>query len=201
MNRQKGGTPVLWSPEIESASEPLAGGYFPVATSKKARAKAVSKRPKMTVKKKAVAKARPNAPGSSALKDRLMPETLRLKSFTPSLTVNDLARSLAFYEGGLGFIVGERWKDGEVLLGVMLKAGACELGLSQDDWKMGKDRRKGEGFRIWCDTAQDLDAIAARLKAAGFPLKEEPADHPAWGVRSFAVDDPDGFHITIARDI
>ena len=61
--------------------------------------------------------------------------------------------------------------------------------------------RKGEGFRIWCDTAQDLDAIAARLRSAGFSLTEEPADHPAWGVRSFSVDDPDGFHITIARDI
>ena len=166
-----------------------------MATSKKARAKAVSKRPK----KKTAVKAK--APRPSALKDRRTPETLRLKSFTPSLTVNDLGKSLGFYEGALGFIVGERWTDGDVLRGVMLKAGACELGLSQDDWKLGKDRKKGEGFRIWCDTAQDLDAIAARLRAAGFSLTEEPADHSAWGVRSFSVDDPDGFHITIARDL
>ena len=179
-----------------------------MATRKKARAKAASKRPKKKTAVKAKAKApakkaasKALAPRPSALKDRRTPETLRLKSFTPSLTVNDLARSIAFYEGALGFIVGERWADGDVLRGVMLKAGGCELGLSQDDWKLGKDRKKGEGFRIWCDTSQDLDAIAARVKAAGFSLAEEPADHTAWGERSFSLDDPDGFHITIARDL
>lgn len=177
-----------------------------MATSKKARAKAESKRPKKktAVNAKAPAKkaaSAAEAPRPSALKDRRTPEILRLKSFTPSLTVNDLGKSLAFYEGALGFIVGERWTEGDVLRGVMLKAGACELGLSQDDWKLGKDRKKGEGFRIWFDTAHDLDAIAARLRAAGFSLTEEPADHAAWGVRSFSVDDPNGFHITIARDL
>jgi catechol 2,3-dioxygenase-like lactoylglutathione lyase family enzyme len=173
---------------------------------KKVRAKAVSKKPKKkaamktkaTVKKGAPAA---TAPRSSARKARKTPETLRISSFTPSLTVNDLSRSLAFYTEALGFIVGERWSDGDVLRGVMLKAGACEFGLSQDDWKLGRDRKKGSGFRIWCDTSQDIDAIAARLKAAGCPLTEEPEDHPAWGVRSFSVDDPDGFHLTIARKL
>ena len=51
--------------------------------------------------------------------------------------------------------------DGGVLRGVMLKAGACDLGLSQDDWAKGRDRKKGEGMRIWCQTAQDIDALAA----------------------------------------
>ena len=88
-------------------------------------------------------------------KARREPETLRLKSFTPSLTVSDLRKSLAFYTQTLGFFVGESWTEGDLLRGVMLKAGACELGLSQDDWKLGRDRKKGEGVRIWCDTAQD----------------------------------------------
>ena len=182
-----------------------------MATAKKARAKAVSKS-----KKKLPAKKRPlskksapakkvapavNAAKAPALKSRRVPETLRLTGFTPSLTVNDLSRSLAFYTDGMGFIVGERWSDGDVLRGVMLKAGTSEFGLSQDDWKQGRDRKKGAGFRIWCDTAQDIDAIAARLKAVGAVLTEEPEDHPAWGVRSFSVDDPDGFHLTIARKL
>lgn len=182
-----------------------------MATAKKARAKATPKRRKNTAVKKAVpakkkAPARKAAPAvkadkAPALKARRLPETLRLTGFTPSLTVNDLSRSLAFYTDGMGFIVGERWSDGDVLRGVMLKAGVCEFGISQDDWKQGRDRRKGAGFRIWCDTAQDIDAIAARLKAAGATLTEEPQDHPAWGVRSFSVDDPDGFHLTIARKL
>lgn len=177
-----------------------------MATAKKARAKAVSKSKKKNVPAKKTAPAKRAAPAAKVAKAhgskaRRMPETLRLTSFTPSLTVNDLARSLAFYTGALGFIVGQQWKDGDVVRGAMLKAGACELGISQDDWKLGRDRKKGAGVRIWCDTAQDIDAIASRLKAAGHPLSEEPEDHPAWGMRSFSVDDPDGFHLTIARKL
>jgi catechol 2,3-dioxygenase-like lactoylglutathione lyase family enzyme len=127
------------------------------------------------------------------------PESLRLRSFEPSFTVNDLSESIRFYTGLLGFIVGERWTDAEgVLRGVMLKAGACELGLAQDDWAKGRDRKKGEAVRIWCQTAQDIDAIAARIKAGGGRLTEEP--HDQWGSRSLSIDDPDGFHLTIYRE-
>lgn len=169
---------------------------------KKAKAtKAAPSRKTAPAKKKAPAAVKASLSAAPVLKTRRVPETLRLTGFTPSLTVNDLSRSLAFYTDGLGFIVGERWSDGDVLRGVMLKAGTCEFGLSQDDWKQGRDRMKGAGFRIWCDTNQDIDAIAARLKATGSTLTEEPEDHPAWGVRSFSVDDPDGFHLTIARKL
>jgi uncharacterized glyoxalase superfamily protein PhnB len=80
----------------------------------------------------------------------------------------------------------------------MLKAGVCEMGLSQDDWAKGRDRQRGAGVRVWCTTAQDIDALAARVKAAGHPVAEEPKVQ-AWGGRGFAVDDPDGFQLTIYR--
>ncbi len=193
-----------------------------MAKAKKARSKTASRtrksapakrktsaKKRVVVKKKAPTKKAPAkkaaAPAAAAparaLKARRLPETLRLTAFTPSLTVNDLAKSLAFYTGALGFFVGEEWKDGEVLRGAMLKAGACQLAISQDDWKLGADRKKGQGIRVWCYTSQDIDAIAARLKAAGHSLTEEPQDHPAYGVRSLSVDDPDGFHLTIARQL
>ena len=81
----------------------------------------------------------------------------------------------------------------------MVKAGVCEIGLSQDDWVKGRDRKKGVGIRLWCETAQDVDALAARIKAAGHALTEEPKDQP-WGGRSFSLDDLDGFHLTIGRE-
>ena len=126
-------------------------------------------------------------------------ETLRLRTVEPIFTVDDLERSVRFYTDMLGFVVDERFTgDNGTLQGVMLKAGVCRLGLSQDDWAKGRDRQKGVAVRIWCVTVQDVDALAAQVKAAGHTLAEDPTDQP-WGGRSFAVDDPDGFHLTIYR--
>jgi predicted enzyme related to lactoylglutathione lyase len=123
-------------------------------------------------------------------------ETLRLRAFEPSLTVKDLEESTRFYTDVLGFIVSDRWTDAGVLKGVMLKAGVCTLGLSQDDGAKGRNRTMGEGVRIWCQTAQDINALAVRIKAAGGTLTEEPTDQSR-GSRRLGVDDPDGYHISI----
>jgi catechol 2,3-dioxygenase-like lactoylglutathione lyase family enzyme len=122
--------------------------------------------------------------------------TLRLRSIEPTLTVNDISRSVRFYTEVLGFIVIEQMSDGAVLQGALLQAGVCRLGLSQDDWAKGRDRRKGEGIRVWCNTAQDIDAVAARIAAAGGRLAADPKNQP-WGARSVSVTDPDGFLLTI----
>src|SRR5262245_37109563 len=138
---------------------------------------------------------------SPAPKDRRRqdPQTLRLRSIEPGFTVNDLQRSLRFYADVLGFVVGERFTDGGVLRGVILKAGACSLGLSQDDWAKGRDRKKGVGMRIWCATVQDIDDLAARIGEAGGQLTEGPKDE-SWGARSLSVADPDGFQISIYQE-
>jgi catechol 2,3-dioxygenase-like lactoylglutathione lyase family enzyme len=128
---------------------------------------------------------------------RQQPESLRLRSVVPTFTVNDLEQSVAWYRDGLGFLVSDRWEEGGRLEGVMLKAGACQIGLSQDDFSKGRDRTKGVGFRIWCDTAQGVDAIAARLRTFGGSIVEGPGDR--WDTYSFTAQDPDGFKITITR--
>lgn len=133
----------------------------------------------------------------SAKKQRQQPESLRLRSMMPSYTVNDIERSVAWYRDGLGFSVAEQWEEGGTLKGVMLKAGACQFGLSQDDFSKGRDRSKGVGFRIWCDTTQDVDAIAQRLKAFGGTIIEGPGNK--WDRYSFTAEDPDGFRITLGR--
>jgi catechol 2,3-dioxygenase-like lactoylglutathione lyase family enzyme len=137
-------------------------------------------------------------PDASSHPKRQQPESLRLRSVMPSFTVNDIERSMAWYRDGLGFFVAERWEDKGTLQGVMLKAGACELGLAQDDFSKGRDRLKGLGFRIWCNTTQDVDAIAARLRAFGGTIVEGPGNQ--WDAYSFTAQDPDGFKITISRE-
>jgi uncharacterized glyoxalase superfamily protein PhnB len=71
--------------------------------------------------------------------------------------------------------------------------------IGQDDWKKGRDRIKGVGVRFYCSTDQDIDRLAARIKAQGGTLAQEPKDQP-WGTRDLSIDDPDGYKITIANE-
>ena len=123
-------------------------------------------------------------------------KTLQGKSVMPSLTVNDLTASEAFFTG-LGFEIEDRWEQDGKLLGLMLKAGDARLGLSQDDGKKGMDRVKGIGVRIYIEADGDINAVAARAKAAGITLSREPHD-TEWGTRAFEAIEPSGFLLTIA---
>ena len=124
---------------------------------------------------------------------------LQLKTLMPSLTVDDLQKSIAFFEG-LGFAVDERWEDGGVLHGVSLRAGETQIGLNQDDWKKGRERQKGVGLRLYMNTTQNIDQVAARAKKAGVALDSEPHD-TEWGSRAFDVTEPSGFTLTISSKL
>jgi uncharacterized glyoxalase superfamily protein PhnB len=161
----------------------------------------------MPAKKKATKTSRakkssPRKPGAAVAKPR--PSTggpLALRSAAPSLTVNDLEKSLAWYRDVLGFGVEETWKDDEgKVMGMSLKAGDVSFMIGQDDWKKGRDRRKGEGFRIFCETKSSVDDLAKRIQSKGGRLDQGPTDQP-WGMRDISLTDPDGFKITIARNL
>ena len=123
-------------------------------------------------------------------------EALQISTVAPSFTVDDLQESIRFYEA-LGFTVSERWEDKGTLQGVMLRAGKTEIGLSQDDWKKGRDRKKGIGVRLSISTTRvDVDEIAKRARNAGITLTLDPHD-TEWKSRAFEVTDPSGFLLTI----
>ena len=123
-------------------------------------------------------------------------KTFKGTSVMPSLTVNNLQQSLDFFTG-LGFELEDRWEQDGKLLGAMLKAGDAHLGLSQDDGKKGLNRVKGIGMRIYIETTDDVNEVAARAVAAGITLAKAPHD-TEWGSRAFEVVDPSGFLLTIA---
>ena len=124
-------------------------------------------------------------------------EAVQISAIVPTITVDDLQKSIAFYEA-FGFTVDERWEDEGMLLGVMLRAGKSQIGLNQDDWKKGRDRKKGIGVRLSLSmsTSQNVDEIARRAKSAGITLKSEPQD-TEWKSRAFEAVDPSGFLLTI----
>jgi lactoylglutathione lyase len=128
---------------------------------------------------------------------RAEPQAFRARACHAAFTVNDLAKSVAFYCQGIGFTVKENWKTDGKVTGVELRAGTVELYLSQDDGAKGWDRKKGVGGSITFVTAQKVDDVAARLKKAGYTLLGEPRDME-WGARALRVADPDGFIIGIS---
>jgi len=150
----------------------------------------------MATRKKAVArrtgsaKKRPRKSGGS--------KGLSLKSVAPSFTVSDLQKSIAWYQDVLGCVVKDRWESDGKLMGVEMGAGAVIFMLAQDDWKKGRDRVKGEGFRLYSETTQDADRLSEQIKARGGTLAQEPRDE-SWGARVFSVEDPDGYKISIFK--
>ena len=124
-------------------------------------------------------------------------EATQISAIVPTLTVDDLQKSITFYEA-LGFAIEERWEEKGTLLGVMLRAGKTQIGLNQDDWKKGRDRTKGIGVRLSLSTTVPghVDEIAKRARNAGITLKSDPHD-TEWKSRAFEVIDPSGFLLTI----
>ena len=116
------------------------------ARKKKAAKKAVKK----TVK--AVKKTAKKA--GKKLRARRQPETLRIRTIQPGFTVNDIARTVKWYTEVLGFVMVEPWMDNGKMMGAQIRAGSASLFLGQDDFAKGRDRSKGIGVRLYCDTAR-----------------------------------------------
>ena len=131
---------------------------------------------------------------------RAQPESFRARALSNSLTVKDLAQSVAWYRDVVGFTVDQQYEREGKLRAVSLKAGSIRILLNQDDGGRGWDRTKGEGFSFQLTTAQSVDEIAQRIKANGGTLATEPADMP-WGVRSFRLVDPDGYRLAISQPL
>jgi lactoylglutathione lyase len=169
-------------------------------TSRKKSAPKKAARSKAPRKKAVARKAPPKKAAKRAFVHRRDPQTLRLRAIAPSITVNDIEKSLTFYRDVLGFVVKDRWERDGKLAGAEFAAGAVTFLLGQDDWKKGRDRAKGEGISLYCQTAQNVDELARRIKVAGGNVVQEPKDQP-WGMRDFAVLDLDGFRITLWSEL
>jgi catechol 2,3-dioxygenase-like lactoylglutathione lyase family enzyme len=123
---------------------------------------------------------------------------LNAESSNAALTVNDLQQSIKFYTEGLGFEIVHRHEHEGKLRYVRMQGGQVTIGIGQDDFAKGRDRKKGVGMRFWFTTHQDLDALAAQIKAAGFAIARGPAP-TNWNSTELAVVDPDGFNISFEK--
>ena len=114
----------------------------------------------------------------------------RLTSFAPQFLVDDLARSIAFYQA-LGFVFGEPW-EGFYAIGTR---DGLELHLKEAPRLEAERSHRRTNHHL--DAAAGVDGIEtfyARCVAAGVTIVRPLADTP-WGTRDFYVEDPDGYII------
>jgi catechol 2,3-dioxygenase-like lactoylglutathione lyase family enzyme len=111
----------------------------------------------------------------------------------PSLTVSDAERSSRWYQDALGFvdvytmrlphgapaIVHLRWcRFGDLLLVPALSS---------------LEAPRGAGVTVNF-SADDVDVLAERVRAAGVAIEEGPIDRP-WKTRDLTLRDPDGYRL------
>lgn len=112
---------------------------------------------------------------------------MRLTSLAPQLLVDDLARSIAFYQK-LGFAFGEPW-EGFYAIGTR---DGLELHLKEEP----KDQPE-RGYRRGhehLDAAAGVDGIEAfyeQCVSSGVKILK-PLTPTNWGTQDFYVEDPDG---------
>ncbi|WP_422375895.1 VOC family protein [Roseibium sp.] len=123
---------------------------------------------------------------------------MHLGAFSISLTVKDIKKSKAFYEG-LGFSdLGGSGDDGWLIL----KNGDTVIGLFQGmfDKNMLTFNPGWNQSAEKLDDFQDIRALQKELKAKGYQFASE-ADEASSGPASFVLVDPDGNPILVDQHV
>lgn len=112
----------------------------------------------------------------------------RVTSLAPQFLVDDLARSMAFYEK-LGFAFGEPW-DGFYAIGHL---DGLELHLKEAPRFEPERRFRRENEHLDAAAGVDgIEAFYAQCVANGVRILR-PLAPTAWGTQDFYVEDPDGY--------
>lgn len=111
----------------------------------------------------------------------------------PSLRVDDLGRSIAFYER-LGFAVTERREEEGWLLWARLRSGAAELMLALSSEPA---HAHDQGVLLYL-YARDLDPLHRSLTEAGVRAGAIESHGSPGNSREMRVEDPDGYVLMVA---
>jgi lactoylglutathione lyase len=129
-----------------------------------------------------------------------MPQFTRI---TPNLLVSSVERSLAFYVDTLGFERGMTVPDASPFAFASVTSGPVEI-FFNDAAGAVKEYPAFAGKPIGCTGTlfvemQGVDALHDRIKAAVTVVM--PIETKFYGMREFAIEDPDGYVLTFAERV
>ena len=115
----------------------------------------------------------------------------RLTSLAPQFLVDNLERSIAYYER-LGFSFGEPW-DGFYAIGSL---DGLELHLKEAPKNLSERQRRRENEHL--DAAAGVDGIEAFYEqcVANGATIVKPLEVTPWGTKDFYIEDPDGYIVS-----
>ena len=123
------------------------------------------------------------------------------KKLTPNLLVVNVERSLAFYEGLLGFSRGMTVPDAPPFAFASVTSGAVEIFFNEaatavKEYPAFAGKPIGATGTLFIEV-EGVDALHERLKPSVKIVM--PIVSQFYGMREFAIEDPDGYIITFAQ--
>jgi len=123
---------------------------------------------------------------------------------TPNLVVRDVERSIRFYCDVLDFEVDKHVPEQSPFVFASVRGGGIELFLNQhetvvEEYPAFKDVPIGGTFTLYL-VMQGVDGLHDEIKQKGIPIVM-PIETKFYGVREFAIADPDGYLITLAERV
>jgi uncharacterized glyoxalase superfamily protein PhnB len=143
-----------------------------------------------------------NVPEFSTIEYDFLSLAMKLTGLTPNLITHDVARSVAFYRDVLGFRIVQTVPDAAPFVFVWLERDDVKVFVNDakavladapdaHDFVVGKS-----GVSMFI-TMEDIDALWDAVKDQAtvvMPIKDQ-----WYGMREFAVTDPDGYVVTFAE--
>jgi catechol 2,3-dioxygenase-like lactoylglutathione lyase family enzyme len=126
------------------------------------------------------------------------------KKLTPNLLVANVERSLAFYEDVLGFERGFSVPEQSPFVFASVNGGPVEIFFNDaagaiKEYPGFGGKPLGATGTIYLEI-DGIDALHDRLEAANVPIVM-PLATQFYGMREFAIEDPDGYVITFAERV
>ena len=125
------------------------------------------------------------------------------KKLTPNLLVANVERSLAFYEGVLGFERGFTVPEQSPFVFASVTGGPVEIFFNDaagaiKEYPGFGGKPIGATGTMYIEL-EGVDALHERIKAAAKVVM--PLVTQFYGMREFAIEDPDGYVITFAQRV